>query len=95
MKTLYEILNMNRKNSILKSVTITNSLTAEGYPIVEAEPYDDTFLNAISTIEKYDDAVDRIIEKARDYYNDKSFWLSVSTDNYGHIELLVTKDKVF
>ena len=95
MKTLYEILNMNRKNSILKSVTITNSLTVEGYPIVEVEPYDNTFLNAINTIQKYDDAVDRIIEKARDYYNGKPFLLSVSTDNYGHLEILVTKDNIF
>lgn len=95
MKTLYEILNMNRKNSILKSVTITNSLTAEGYPIVEVEPYDSTFLNAINTVKKYDDTIDRIIEKARDYYNSKPFWLSISTDTYGHIEMLVTKDNVF
>lgn len=95
MKTLYEILNMNRKNSILKSVTITNTSTGEGYPIVEVEPYDNTFLNAISTIKNYDGTVDRIIEKVRDYYNDKPFWLSVSTDNYGHIEMLVTKDNIF
>lgn len=95
MKTLYEILNMNRKNSILKSVTITNSLTMEGYPIVEVEPYDNTFLNAINTVKKYDDTIDRIIEKVRDYYNGKSFWLSVSTDNYEHNEMLVTKDNVF
>lgn len=95
MKTLYEILNMNHKNSILKSVTFTNTATEEGYPIVEVEPYDDTFLNAINTIKKYDDTIDRIIEKVRDYYNGKPFWLSISTDNYGHSEMLVTKDNVF
>lgn len=95
MKTLYEILNMNRKNSILKSVTITNTSTEEGYPIVGVEPYDNTFLNAINTIEKYDGTVDKIIEKVRNYYNGKPFWLSVATDCYGHIEMLVTKDNIF
>lgn len=94
-RTLYEILNIKRKNSILKSVTITNKITEEGYPIIEVEPYDDTFLNAISTVEKYDNTIDRIIDKLRDCYGDTPFWLSVSTDNYGHTEMLVTKDKVF
>lgn len=94
-RTLYEILNMKRKNSIFKSVTITNTTTEEGYPIVEVEPYDNTFLNAISTVKKYDNTIDRIIDKLRDYYGDTPFWLSVSTDNYDHIEMLVTKDKIF
>lgn len=94
-RTLYDILNMKRKYSILKSVSICNTGTEEGYPIIEVEPYDDTFLNAISTVEKYDNTIDRIIDKLRDCYGDTPFWLSISTDNYGHTEMLVTKDKIF
>lgn len=46
---LYELLGLKRKNSVLKSVVLADCLTVEGYPLVEVEAYDDTFLNATRT----------------------------------------------
>ena len=88
--SLYEKLNMKTKNSILKSVIITNRETMEGYPIVEVEPYDNTFLNAIKSPTQYDNTLDRIIRKVWEYMNEKETWLIVDTDEYGHIEILLS-----
>lgn len=88
--TLYEKLNMKRKYSIFKSVFITGSITLEGYPLVEVEPYDDTFLNAINTSNKYDKVLDRIFKAVFDYYNQKDVWVAVYTDR-GHEEFLLSE----
>lgn len=87
--SLYEKLNMNAKNSILKSVFITDKKTFEGYPIVEVEPFDETFLNAIKTPSQYDNTLDRIIKKVWNYMDRKETWLAVYTE-YGHIEILLS-----
>lgn len=87
--SLYEKLNLKAKNSILKSVFITDRKTFEGYPIVEVEPYDNTFLNAIKTPSQYDNTLDRIIKKVWDYMNGEETWLAVYTE-YGHIEILLS-----
>lgn len=88
-KSLYELLGMKRKNSIFKSVFITNRRTHDGLPIVEVEPYDQTFLNAISTVKKYDDTTDRIIRKVYEYFKGGEIWLSIYTDEYGQDDILV------
>ena len=95
MKTLYELKNMKAKNSIFKSVFITNKII-EGYPVVEVEPYDQTFLNAINTINKYDNTVDRILKEVYKYFNNKTVWVRFYTE-YGHNEILLSEyyvDKV-
>lgn len=95
MITLYELKNMKAKNSIFKSVFITNKII-EGYPVVEVEPYDQTFLNAINTINKYDNTVDRILKEVYKYFNNKTVWVRFYTE-YGHNEILLSEyyvDKV-
>lgn len=95
MKTLYELKNMKAKNSILKSVFITDKII-EGYPVVEVEPYDQTFLNAINTISKYDNTVDRILKEVYKYFDKKTVWVNFYTE-YGHHEILLSEyyvDKV-
>lgn len=92
--SLYNLLEMKTKHSIFKSVFITGRKTLEGYPIVEVEPYDDTFLNAIKSVKKYDNTLDRIIEKVWKYMDGKETWLSVSTDEHGHIEILLNSSYI-
>lgn len=89
MKTLYELKNMKAKNSVLKSVFITNE-TFEGYPVVEVEPNDDTFLNAINTTRKYDNTVDRILKEVYKYFNNETVWVNFYTE-YGHNEILLSE----
>lgn len=79
-KSLYELLGMRAKNSIFKSVFVTDEYTREGYRIVEVEPYDDTFLNAISTISKFDKTTDRIFKKVYQYFKGDPVWISLYTD---------------
>ncbi len=95
MKTLYELKNMKAKNSIFKSVFVTNKII-EGYPVVEVEPYDQTFLNATNTIKKYDNTVDRILKEVYKYFDNKTVWINFYTE-YGHNEILLSEyyvDKV-
>lgn len=87
--SLYSLLEMKSKNSIMKSVFITNKKAYDGLPIIEVEPYDQTFLNATNTINKYNDTVDRIIKKVHEYFNGVEVWINVYTDNHGSIELLI------
>lgn len=88
--TLYEKLNMKRKYSIFKSVFITGRNTFEGYPLVEVEPYDDTFINAINTDDKYENVTDRIFKAVFEYYNRQDVWIAVYTDR-GNFEDLLTE----
>ena len=90
-KSLYEILGMKAKNSVFKSVFPQNRKTLEGYEIIEVEPYDDTFLNAVATKRKYDETENRIIKKV--YENFGECWLIFYTD-YGQIEYLVNEYNV-
>lgn len=90
MNTLYELTGMKAKKSIFKSVVITGRKTFEGYPLVEVEPYDETFLNAIAYPKKYDETVDRIFKKVYEYFNQKSVWIALYTD-YGQSEHLLSK----
>lgn len=87
-ETLYDVLGMKRKNSIFKSVFVTNEKTSEGFRIVEVEPYDDTFLNATTTVKKYDDTIDRIVAKLKEMYTEP-LWVVIDEDNFGHIEVLI------
>lgn len=91
MKTMYDILNMKAKNSIFKSVFITDRKDYFGNLIIEVEPYDDTFLNAISCVSKYDKTMERIIKKVYKLYNSQTINLTFYTD-YGHTELLVNEN---
>lgn len=88
--TLYEKLNMKRKYSIFKSVFITGIKTFEGVPLVEVEPYDDTFINAINTDDKYENVTDRIFKAVFEYYNRQDVWIAVYTDR-GNFEDLLTE----
>ena len=61
---LYKLLNYHRKNSILRSVNITNKYEGAHFRIVEIEPYDQTGVNCLdSTPTRYDKAINTI-EKA-------------------------------
>lgn len=62
---LYELLGYKRKNSILKSVTITsNYIEAGRFRVIEVEPYDQTGVNCLDTTPtRYDQAINTI-EKA-------------------------------
>ena len=90
-KSFYDLLNMKGKNSIWKSVFVTGRKTYEGFPIVEVVAYDQTFLNAVKTVKKYDETLDRIIKKVYDYFNGEEVWLSVYTDEHGGIEILLNE----
>lgn len=87
-EVLYDILGLKRKNSIFKSVVVTNEKTYEGFRVVYVEPYDKTFLNATSTVKKYDDTIDRITDKLKEVYTEP-LWVVVDEDNFGHIEILI------
>lgn len=89
-ETLYEILGMKAKNSIFKSVVVTDKKTSEGFQIVEIEPYDQTFLNATSSVNKYDNATDRIFKKIYDLLG-KDVWVIIDTDQFGHSEHLLSE----
>ena len=89
--TLYEKLNMKKKYSIFKSVFITGRNTFEGFPLVEVEPYDNTFLNAINTPDKYEKVLDRIFKAVFEYYNKKDVYVAVYTDTRGNSEFLLTE----
>lgn len=89
MKTLYEVLGMKAKNSVFKSVFITDRVTSEGYNIIEVEPYDDTFLNAINTVSKYDRTTDRIFKKIYETFG-ADMWVILYTD-YGQSEHLLSE----
>ncbi|MEJ7218454.1 hypothetical protein [Staphylococcus gallinarum] len=88
--TLYELLGMKAKNSIFRSVIITDKKTFEGYPLVEVEPYDQTFLNAVLYPKRYEKTLDRIMKKVFNYFNNTDVWLSVYTE-HGHIEFLLNE----
>lgn len=89
--SLYNLLNMKRDKSIFKSVFITGSKSYEGLPIVDVEPYDQTFINAISTVNKYDDTIDRIMVAVYDYFNRDEVWMRVFTEDFGSIEILISE----
>ena len=90
-KTLYELMGMKSKNSVFRSVFVTNSRTHDGLQIIEVEPYDQTFLNQTSSVSKYDKTVDRIMKAIYHYFNGKETWLKIYTDNHGGHEILVNE----
>lgn len=90
MKTLYEALGLKREKSIFKSVAITDKKTSEGFSIVEVEPFDDTFLNAIKYPSLYDKTLDKILKAVYNYCG-ADMWLIIDTDEYGHSEILVSE----
>ena len=87
-ETLYDVLGMKHKNSIFKSVFVTNEKTYEGFRVVYVEPYDKTFLNATATVKKYDDTIDRITTKLKEMYTEP-LWIAIDEDNFGRIEVLI------
>lgn len=90
MTTLYEALGLKREKSIFKSVFITDKKTSEGFPIVEVEPFDDTFLNAVKYPSLYDKTLDKILKAVYDYCGSDT-WLIIDTDEHGHLEILVSE----
>lgn len=85
LPTLYEVKNMKGKNSIWKSVVLSD-IRYDNRPVVQVEPYDDTFLNAIATVKKYDKTVDRIIDKIWEYYKGEEVIIQFFTE-WGHMEI--------
>ena len=59
---LYELMNYKKKNSILKSVTITHNYEPNTrFRIVEVKPYDETGNNALDgTPSNYDKAINTV-----------------------------------
>ena len=87
-KSLYELLGMKAKHSIFKSVFVTDYFTSEGFRIIEVEPFDNTFLNASSTISKLDKTTDKIFKKVHQYFKGEPVWLCLYTDIL-HSEYLI------
>lgn len=83
--TLYNLKSMKQENSVLRSVFFTDRKTSEGYQIVEVEPYDQTFLNAV----KRDyDKMETYIMKEVYKFMDRDVWLIFYTD-HGKREFLI------
>lgn len=59
---LYELLGYHRKNSILRSVTVTDEFdSGTHFRLVEVEPYDDTGVNGLDTTpSRYDNSIKTI-----------------------------------
>lgn len=87
-KTMYELKGMKAKNSIFRSVVVTDKRDYAGNRIIEVEPYDDTFLNAIKTPSKYDDTIDRILKSVYKMFQGETSNVTLYTD-YGHREIYV------
>lgn len=90
-ETLYSVLGLKSKNSIYKSVFITGKFSDRGLPIVEVEPWDNTFLNAVSTATKYSNTVDKIITKVVETIG--SACIVFYTDEWGTKEYEVYADR--
>lgn len=78
--SLYDLVGMKRKNSVLKSVFI-NSNKREAYSLcsIDVEAYDDTFLNATKypslqdkTYDTITNAIIKYQDKIKEYINDYS-----------------------
>ena len=85
MNTLNELLNVKRKNTILKSVYVTNK-RFDGMLVVEVEPYDTTGFNAFNTTpSRYEKAVETITKAVRKYFDGKEreVWINIYSDVYG------------
>ena len=85
MKTLYNLKGMKQKNSVLKSVFVTDRVTGEGYQIIEVEPYDQTFLNVIDR--DYENTKTYIMKEVYKFM-ERDTWLIFYTD-YGREEYLI------
>ena len=81
---LSELLNVKRKNSVLRSVFVTNQ-RIDGILVVEVEPYDKTGDNALKTISK---AVKKYFDG-----KEKEVWINVYCDAYGANENIFKVDK--
>ena len=88
MNTLNELLNVKRKNTVLKSVYVTNK-RFDGMLVVEIEPYDTTGFNAINTTpSRYEKAVETITKAVRKYFDgkEKEVWINIYSDVFGSNE---------
>lgn len=103
--SLYELVGMKRKNSVLKSVFIDGSRTFEGYFNISVEAYDDTFLDATrydsekdKTSYYIDKMIKKNVEKIQNHFNinDTQFWIAdYSTfDRHFHY-ILDTKKELY
>lgn len=98
MASLYEILQIKRKESLLKSAFIYGNYSFEGYPIIEIEAYDDTFLNSTQfpsgkdrTHEYFKKTIKQNANTIKSYFNlktDTFYVIDYSTFNC-HYEFLI------
>lgn len=82
---LSELLNIKRKNSVLRSVFVTNE-RIDGILVVGVEPYDETGYNALNTTpSRYDNALETITKAVKKYFDgkEKEVWINVYCDAYG------------
>lgn len=82
---LSELLNIKRKNSVLRSVFVTNE-RIDGMLVVGVEPYDTTGFNALNTTpSRYDNTLKTITNAVRKYFDGKEneVWINVYSDTYG------------
>ncbi|WP_274355444.1 hypothetical protein [Ligilactobacillus salivarius] len=92
---LSELLNVKRKNSVLRSVFVTNQ-RIDGILVVEVEPYDKTGDNALNTTpSRYVDALKTISKAVKKYFDgkEKEVWINVYCDAYGANENIFKVDK--
>ena len=92
---LSELLNVKRKNSVLRSVFVTNQ-RIDGILVVEVEPYDKTGDTALNTTpSRYVDALKTISKAVKKYFDgkEKEVWINVYCDAYGANENIFKVDK--
>lgn len=85
---LSNLLRTKRKNTILKSVFVTNEFI-DKMRLIEIEAYDKTGYNALNTsISRYDKAMLTIEKALTKYFSDKEekILVRVCSDEYGIIE---------
>lgn len=94
-KSLYELLEIKRKNSTLKSVFITNEIF-EDCLILNVEAYDNTGFNALNTsVARFDnfyDYLNKTIKENFDKINDKTDMIRVCIYSAYDGQYIITKD---
>lgn len=97
---LYKLLKYHRRNSILKSVNITDKYEGAHFRIVEVEPYDKTGVNCLDTTPtRYDKAINTIekalhkleiemIKSNKDFHHKNIYRLCIYSNKYEPFEFI-------
>lgn len=94
--SLYELLEIKRKNSTLKSVFVTSEVF-EDCLVVNVEAYDDTGCNALNTsvsrFDKFTDYLNRTIKNNFDKINNKTDMIRVNVYSEAYpVQYIIAKN---